>query len=197
MSKIEKKDGKKDGDQMATVYEIVQGLTQAAANAYDGALNDDGEPLKAGLQREEGNPLLDKRVMDGFNVRFFGNKMILSYHSEVQLKEVYANGFESEVDQRMTDIVSFLKKESRKITGNSVKLKQEGEVDMRVENTSRVRSWVTATKTYIIENVDAETVPQGSKDRLDSGWKSFLEQGGWQGKRPKNDTRKKGSEKEK
>ena len=73
----------------------------------------------------------------------------------------------------------------------------EGEVDIRVENSSRVRSWVTATKTYIIENVDAETVPQGSKDRLDSGWKSFLEQGGWQGKRPKNDTRKKGSEKEK
>ena len=73
---------------MATVYEIVQGLTQAAANVYDGALNEDGEPLKAGLKREEGNPLLDKRCMDGFNVRFLGNKMILSYHSEVQLREV-------------------------------------------------------------------------------------------------------------
>ena len=33
---------------MATVYEIVQGLSQAAANAYDGALDDKGEPLKAG-----------------------------------------------------------------------------------------------------------------------------------------------------
>ena len=36
---------------MATVYEIVQGLSQAAANAYDGALNEDGEALKVGLQR--------------------------------------------------------------------------------------------------------------------------------------------------
>ena len=182
---------------MATVYEIVQGLTQAAANVYDGALNEDGEPLKVGLQREEGNPLLDKRVMDGFNVRFFGNKMILSYQSEVQLREVYAKGFESEIDQRLTDIVSFLKKESRKITGSSVKLKAEGEVDVRVENSSRVRSWVIAVKTYIIENVDVETVPQPSENRLDQDWRSFLELGGWKGKRPENDTRKKGSEKEK
>jgi hypothetical protein len=29
---------------MATVYEIVQGLSQAAANAYDGALGEDNEP---------------------------------------------------------------------------------------------------------------------------------------------------------
>ena len=48
---------------MATVYEIVQGLSQAAANAYDGALDEKGEMLEAGLQREEGDPILDKRVI--------------------------------------------------------------------------------------------------------------------------------------
>ena len=58
---------------MATVYEIVQALSQAAANAYDGAHDADGEAIKAGLQREEGRPLIDRRVMDGFNVRFHGN----------------------------------------------------------------------------------------------------------------------------
>mgnify|MGYP001178711795 FL=1 len=31
---------------MATVYEIVQGLAQAAANSYDGALGEDYEPAK-------------------------------------------------------------------------------------------------------------------------------------------------------
>ena len=41
---------------MATVYEIVQALSQAAANAYDGAHDADGEAIKAGLQREEGRP---------------------------------------------------------------------------------------------------------------------------------------------
>ena len=82
---------------MATVYEIVQGLSQAAANAYDGAMTEDGDPIKAGLKREEGDPLIDKRVMDGFNVKFHGNMMRLSYMSEVTLKEVYANGFESDI----------------------------------------------------------------------------------------------------
>ena len=100
---------------MASVYEIVQGLSQAAANAYDGALDESGEPIKAGLQREEGDPILDKRVMDGFNVRFYGNMMCLSYMSEVHLKEVYASGFESDIEQRMADITAFLKKESVQI----------------------------------------------------------------------------------
>ena len=48
---------------MATVYEIVQGLSQAAANAYDGALDENNELLKIGLNREEGDMLHDKRVM--------------------------------------------------------------------------------------------------------------------------------------
>ncbi len=99
---------------MATVYEIVQGLAQAAANAYDGALNEDGDLLEVGLQREEGDPILDKRVMDGFNVKFYGNMMCLTYQSEVQLKEVYANGFESDIDQRLSDIKGWLVKRIQK-----------------------------------------------------------------------------------
>jgi len=93
---------------MATVYEIVQGLAQAAANSYDGALGEDYEPDKPGiLRREEGDALIDQRVMDGFNVRFSGNRMVLSYQSEVQLKEVIDGGFEGEMDQRLTDIVGW------------------------------------------------------------------------------------------
>jgi hypothetical protein len=178
----------------SSVYEIIQGLSQAAANAYDGALTEDGEPIQAGLQREEGDPILDKRVMDGFNVKLYGNMMCLTYQSEVQLKEVYANGFESDVDQRLTDIVSWLKKEYRKVTGKSVTLTEDGEVDVRVESSSRVRSWVTAKKHYKVGGLDeAMQNDAESKDTLDKGWKSFLDQGGWQGKRPKNDSRPKNS----
>ena len=177
---------------MATVYEIIQGLSQAAANAYDGALDDNGEILEAGLRREEGDPILDKRVMDGFNVVFYGNMMCLGYQAEVQLKEVYANGFENEVEQNLADIVRFLTKEYKKITGNSVTLTQEGEVDMRVESTSRVRSWVTAKMHYKISalNEDMQVGPE-SEDTVEASWKSFLDQGGWKGKRPDNDSRKK------
>ena len=38
---------------MATVYKL-QGLSQAAANVYDGALNEDGEPIEAGLKEKRG-----------------------------------------------------------------------------------------------------------------------------------------------
>jgi len=182
---------------MATVYEIVQGLSQAAANAYDGALDENGEPLLAGLKREEGDPILDKRVMDGFNVGFYGNMMCLSYMSEVKLKEVYANGFESEIESQLAEIVKFLRKEYKKITGNSVSLTAEGEVDIRVENSTRVRSWVTAKMHYKVGGLgeDLEVLPE-SEDRLESNWRSFVEQGGWDGKggtRPENDTRPKSS----
>jgi hypothetical protein len=73
---------------MASIYDIVQGLSQAAANAYDGALGEDYKPLKTGaLRREEGNMLIDRRVMDGFNVKFYGDMMCLTYQSEIQLME--------------------------------------------------------------------------------------------------------------
>ena len=182
---------------MATVYEIIQGLSQAAANAYDGALNEDGEAVEAGLKREEGRPLIDKRVMDGFNVKFYGNMACVSYHSELQLKEVYANGFESEIEQRIADVVSFLKKEYKKITGNSVTLTAQGESDIYVENSSRVRTWVTAKMHYKIGGItESEKINEPSSDRLDDKFRKFLEQGGWNGSggtRPENDSRPKNS----
>jgi len=182
---------------MATVYEIVQGLSQAAANVYDGALDESGEPLKAGLQREEGDPILDKRVMDGFNVRFYGNMMCLSYMSEVQLKEVYASGFETDVESRMADIVSFLRKEYRKIRGESVALTKDGEIEVHVENSSRVRSWVTAKMHYRVGGLDESMeVNAGSDARPEAQWEKFMSQGGWTGdggKRPDNDSRPKPS----
>ena len=182
---------------MATVYEIVQGLSQAAANAYDGALDENGEPLLAGLKREEGDPILDKRVMDGFNVGFYGNMMCLTYMSEVQLKEVYASGFESDVESQLSEIVKFLQKEYKKITGKSVSLTAEGEIDVRVENSSRVRSWVTAKMHYKVGGLGEDMeVNAPSEERLESNWRSFVEQGGWDGKggkRPENDTRPKSS----
>lgn len=180
---------------MATVYEIVQGLSQAAANAYDGALDENGEPLLAGLKREEGDPILDKRVMDGFNVSFYGNMMCIKYMSEVQLKEVYASGFESDIESQLAEISKFLQKEYKKITGKSVSLTTEGEVDVRVENSSRVRSWVTAKMHYKVGGLNEDMEVAADADtKPESKWETFVNQGGWNGSggtRPDNDTRPK------
>jgi len=169
---------------MATVYEIVQGLSQAAANAYDGALDAKGEPLLVGLQREEGDAILDKRVMDGFNVKFYGNMMCLSYMSEVTLKEVYANGFETRMEEQIAEIVKFLKKEYKKITGEALGLKKKGSLKMgNVQSTSRVRTWVQAHCEYEIQGVTGHDVKD--KNDIDSAIKSFLELGK-NAKKPEN-----------
>jgi hypothetical protein len=176
---------------MATTMEIVRGISQVMANSYDGALDESGEPIKIGLKREEGHPIHDSRVMDGFKVSFHGNKLCIHYHSEVKLKEVYANGFESDVEQMIEDIASFIKKEYRKVTGNSLSLAKDGEMDAIVQNTSRIRTWVQAKCFYLIGGLDDSTggINDPSEDRLEDNFRKFLEQDAGD-KKAKNDKRK-------
>ena len=64
---------------MSNILDIVKGINQAAANAYDGAITEEGEPLDIGLQRDKETPITDKRVMDGFGVTFNGTTMRVNY----------------------------------------------------------------------------------------------------------------------
>ena len=163
---------------MANILDVVQGLNQAAVNAYDGALDKDGKPISIGLKREEGHPLLDSRIIDGFKVRFAANKFVVTYQSEVMLKEVHPRTqFENEIERKFGDIVSFLKKEYKKVTKSSVSLSEVGPADISVQSTSRIRSWVQATKQYTIGGTDkeVESVGQSSKDDVDAAIKKFTE----------------------
>jgi hypothetical protein len=182
---------------MATTLEIIRGISQAAANAYDGAhvegYSSDGKARKVGLKREEGDPITDKRVMDGFGVRFRGNQLCITYQSEVQLKEVYAGSFESDTESMIGDIAKFLKKEYKSITGDSLSLSPVGEVEIIVQKTSRVRTWCQAHRYYDIGSInEVEAIKTPSEDRIDVTYRKFLDQGGFLGKRPQNDSRKKG-----
>ena len=180
---------------MATTLEIVRGISQVMANSHDGALDDKGEPIKIGLKREEGDPILDSRVMDGFGVKFNGNKLIINYHSEIKLKEVYSNSFESDIESTINDVAKFLKKEYKVITGNSLSLSPEGEVNIVVQSTSRVRVWAQAARTYTIGSLnEVEEIKAPSEDKMDVSFRKFLDAGGFQGKRPQNDTRKKSTQ---
>jgi hypothetical protein len=175
---------------MATTMEIVRGISQVMANSHDGALDDKGEPIKVGLKREEGHPINDSRVMDGFKVTYPGNQLCIHYHAEVKLKEVYANGFESDLEQMIEDIASFIKKEYKKITGSALSLKKVGELDAIVQNTSRVRTWVQARCYYDIGGLKegTESTNSPSEERLEDSFKKFLDQGGFDTK-TKNDDR--------
>lgn len=162
---------------MSTTLEIINGISQAVANAHDGAQDSDGNPVKVGLHREEGNPLVDSRVIDGFSVRFGGDSLIVSYQYDCKLKHVHDKGFESNIDSMIGDVVKFIKKEYRKLTGKSLSLTAVGEVEVLVQYLSRVRSTVTAKKVFKIGTTEADTNAEESKERLDDTFKKFLELG--------------------
>jgi hypothetical protein len=180
-----------------TTLEIIQGLSQAAANVYDGAHDErfsyDGESRSMGLRREEGCPIMDKRVMDGFKVRFYGDSMILSYQSDILLKEVYAGKFEQEIEAMLNDIKKFLQKEYRAVTGKSVKLTAKSEPNILVQSTSRVRSFVEAQQHFKIGGIESMPLFEPSVDATRDVTRKFLEQFKDNKKRPQNDTRKKGA----
>ena len=104
--------------------------------------------------------------------------MCISYQSDIKLKEVYAGDIESDVDEMIENVASFLKKEYKKVTGDSLSLSAEGEVDVLVQNTSKVRVFVTGKKNYKVGNLDGVLeVGLPSEDRLDKSIRDFISLG--------------------
>jgi len=163
---------------MATTLEIVNCISQVLANTYDGARDEKGEPIKIGLRREEGDPLIDKRVMDGFGAHVSGDRLHIKYHAEIPLKEVHSNDFEGEMESMVEKVKSFLQKEYKKIKKSALALSEPSEVDVLVEYVSRIRCSVKVHKCYRIGAIDSEENNPESEDRLDSATRKWLQLGG-------------------
>jgi len=129
---------------MADVSEILAGLQQAAANAYDG-----GEETGA-LQREKGNPLLDFRVNDDFKVNFSDNKLHVTYTMEKPKDRYHQEDVEANVEDAIEGLVKYLKKEYKKVVGKSISLKKVGKVEEDTEEISGLRVTVRGRGTYEI-----------------------------------------------
>jgi hypothetical protein len=169
---------------MATTLEIIQGINQAAANAYDGAHDQrfvpDGETKEVGLSREEGCAIIDSRVSDGFGVKIIGDMLQINYEANIKLSDVYANGFEEECERRIGAIADFLKKEYKLITSKTLSLSPQGEAICIVQNTSRVRTFVMAHQLFKIGGMKGvETLGEGVEDSLAVNYYKFLEEGGF------------------
>ena len=141
---------------MATTLEIINGISQVLAKGYDGALDENDEPLKVGLKREEGNPLIDPRVVDGFGVKFESNCICITYSSEIKLKEVYGGSLENDVSSKISDVATFIKKEYRALTKSGLTLTADGEVNVLVQPVSRVRTLVTAVQKFKIGGIEEQ-----------------------------------------
>lgn len=185
---------------MATTLEIVQGIAQAKANAWDGAHDErfvgntvDGNietggdlAKKIGLRREEGCALHDSRVLDNFNVKMMGNKLTICYHTEYPASEAHRASLASDTESTIADIVKYLKKEYKKVVGEALKLSEPTEVDIRMEMVSRRRVSLYAYQTFTIGGMDAEAVSEPSEDRLDKAVRDFLALGRDKAKKPSN-----------
>ena len=159
--------------------EIIQGLSQAAANAYDGSHMEnyslDGQARKVGLRREEGIPLLDKRCIDGFKVKFYGDSMIINYQSDVMMKNLKDDRFENEIIQTINEVKKFLQKEYKVVTGKSISLTEKGDPQIIVQTTSRVRTFVQAYQHYKIGGLTMDQIGQPSEPNVRHITKKFLE----------------------
>ena len=179
----------------STTLEIIQGLAQAAANSWDGAHDEryslDGQTRKVGLNREDGCPIMDKRVNDGFKVKFYADSICINYQSDVRLKEVKDSKFEQEMERMLNEVKKFLQKEYKSITGKGITLKKKGEPKILVQSTSRVRTFVQAYQHYTISGIkDMDPLLKPSGDTEKDVIKKFLAQHST--KRPQNATYKKG-----
>jgi hypothetical protein len=180
----------------SNTLEIIQGLAQAAANGYDGAHDEryslDGQVRKVGLRREEGCPIMDKRVNDGFGVKFYADSICITYQADVPLKQVQDPKFEQETERMLNEIKKFLQKEYKSITGKGITLSKKGEPKILVQSTSRIRTWVQAYQHYKISGLkDMDAIREPSKDTEKDVMKKFLAQSST--KRPQNEKIKKGA----
>jgi hypothetical protein len=177
---------------MATVEEIARGISQVMADAYDGAIDDDGGTLETGLKRDGFDvKLIDKRVNDGFGLSLNGNILILNYEGEVSVKELKDKNFESDVGQTLADVLKFVKKHYKKVTGNTLKCKPAGEMNVSVQSTSRVHTWVEAQQRYEVQGMEGIDMRNPSGEELcDQSIRDWLALG-TKSKKAQNDTRKK------
>jgi len=169
---------------MATVLEIIRGISQAVSQKHDQATDSKtGEPIMIGLNREKEIPITEKGVMDGFSVVFYGgNKLCIKYHTECLLKEVHGSDYEGEIERTYSNIVKFIQKEYKRGTGRSLSLKPLDEVDILFQSISKTRSWAQCTKEYKIGGIKGEPNPySGKEDVVRDATKKFLALG-------KNDT---------
>ena len=135
---------------------------------------------------------MDRRINDGFSVKFMGHQMCIHYQADIMLKEIYGGGFEDEMARMINEVKKFLQKEYKAITGNSVTLTKAGDIKVLASSVSRVRSFVQAHQYYSISGIKADPDAGGSENRkIEDSFRKFLELNN-NNKRPQNDTRKKG-----
>lgn len=157
MAKDKKEDKKNDGQK---VYDILKNINQAAANAWDGSHDErflpDGEkPKKVGLGREEGDLMFQSRLVDGFRVKVRDNVLTISYQTEISTKEFHKKDIKKDAEDKMSEILKYLKKEYKSLSGKALSVKEVGEINILMQSMSSIRHTMNVVQNYEIKGIDA------------------------------------------
>lgn len=174
---------------MAELMDVIKGISQVMAQTYDGARDEKGEPIKAGLRREDVAPLTscECRLLDGFKARVTHHAdkdgsfpcLIVSYHSELKLEEAHSPKLGEDVEYHIAEALKYLKKEFKKVTSKELSVEKYGEMKMLVEETSKIRVFVTAQCHYKIGGVDMPKLENASDVERSKQFQKWLSLGGF------------------
>jgi hypothetical protein len=142
------------------ILEIVQAISQAVHNKHHGS----GDEI--GLRREDPESCV---IMDGFGVKFAGNRLVVTYNSEEAFHNAHNPKFESVIEETVDDVVKYIKSEYKKHGKGTLSLKEIGEINVMVETANRRTVKVTATKTFEIGGLGDEVLspqnPESEKSK--------------------------------
>jgi hypothetical protein len=140
----------------------INDLAIAVSNIMSQKGYDSGDPSVAiGLKREGGDPILDSRVMDGFNARFHGNHLIINYHAEMFPKDFHrksAEDIKQDILDTFANIEKFLKKECSAMGAGRLNLTPVGEEDILIQYINRRKYNCIAKKVYTVRGKGPEEV---------------------------------------
>jgi hypothetical protein len=126
--------------------EIVQAISNAVHNKHHGARGDKQEWRRSDDPKE-------LVMLDGFNVKFAGDKLIVSYNSEESFANSHDPKFERKIEETLDNVASYIKNEYKKYATGTLRLKEIGEANVLVETMNRRTIKVTASKVYEITNL--------------------------------------------
>lgn len=162
---------------MAKIYDLAVAISNIM-----GQKGYDGSGAEIGLKREQGDPITDSRIMDGFSARINGSQLIINYHSMMTATDFHSKkdpalALKQNLKDMFDNIEKFLKTEVGKLDVGKLRLKQVGEDDALVQYLNRNRYNCVAKRVYDILGVDAEA-PKSEKQRhhKDDVIKSFIKE---------------------
>jgi len=174
---------------MAELMDVINGISQVMAQTYDGARDEKGELIKVGLRREEVAAFTscDCRLLDGFRARVTHHAdkdgsfpiLIISYQSELKLEEAHSPKLGADVEGYIAESLKYLKKEFKKVSGKELSVEKYGDINMLVEETSKIRVFVTAQCRYKIGGVDMPKLENPSDVDRSKQFQKWLSLGGF------------------